>query len=61
MQQKIVELELGLDEETVKNNNFSEEIATLKTENAYLKEEAQLYLSENERIKQENSSLLEIF
>ena len=61
MQQKIVELELGLDEEAVKNNNFSEEIATLKTENAYLKEEAQLYLSENERIKQENSSLLEIF
>ena len=40
MEQKIVELELGLDEETLKNNNFSEEIATLKAENVYLKEEA---------------------
>lgn len=38
MEQKIVELELGLDEETVKNNNFSEEIAALKAENACLKE-----------------------
>jgi hypothetical protein len=38
MEQKIVELEFGLDEETVKNNIFSEEIATLRAENANLKE-----------------------
>ena len=59
MESKMVELELGLEEEIIKNNELEGEITTLKEENAKIRKESSNLQQQIEQQAAENNSYAE--